>query len=202
MDPKEITFKKKTSGDSENQVFDDEIRETIKEKIVHEMKKEKVTTHFEAKDDIIEPILDNIEEIFQTKYQHLLSFFKLKTDEIQNSVDVAILSSLLKSLTKKSATPFTDEQTREEQLNYRKQIRLCLKWNRYDLAKMYMFRDENKDKIGPIEEFMYYAIQNNRHQFVKLFLENGFVIKNFLTYRRLLKLYNDVILISNFFHFI
>lgn len=43
---------------------------------------------------------------------------------------------------------------------------------------------------------MYQAIKNNRVEFVDLFLENGFSIRNFLTPRVLLKLYNEVI-ISN-----
>jgi hypothetical protein len=39
---------------------------------------------------------------------------------------------------------------------------------------------------------MYNAIINDRVDFVKLFIENGFQVKKFLTYRRLIKLYNDV----------
>ncbi len=43
-----------------------------------------------------------------------------------------------------------------------------------------------------MDEFFFEAIVSNKFQFLKLFLENGFVIKNFLTYRKLLKLYNQV----------
>ena len=46
---------------------------------------------------------------------------------------------------------------------------------------------------------MYQAIIDDKHEFVKLFLENGFVLKNFVTYRRLLKLYNEIPKNSHFF---
>lgn len=39
---------------------------------------------------------------------------------------------------------------------------------------------------------MYQAIIQNRIEFVELFLENGFSMKNFVTYRLMLKLYNDI----------
>ena len=47
-------------------------------------------------------------------------------------------------------------------------------------------------QIGPLNDLMYRAINENRIEFVKLFLEKGFSIKNFLTYRVMLKLYNSV----------
>jgi hypothetical protein len=39
---------------------------------------------------------------------------------------------------------------------------------------------------------MYGAIKNNKVEFVELFLENGFSLRNFLTHRIMLKLYNEV----------
>lgn len=39
---------------------------------------------------------------------------------------------------------------------------------------------------------MIYAIKNNRVEFVKLFLENGFSLKNFVTARSLIKIYNEL----------
>jgi hypothetical protein len=36
------------------------------------------------------------------------------------------------------------------------------------------------------------AIHNDRHEFVKSFLDNGLVLSKFLTYRCLIKLYNEV----------
>ncbi len=48
-----------------------------------------------------------------------------------------------------------------------------------------------KLKIGLLNDLMYKAIISNNTDFVKLFLDQGFSLKNFLTYRLLLKLYND-----------
>ena len=45
-----------------------------------------------------------------------------------------------------------------------------------------------------IGDLMYTAIKLNRVDFAIEFLENGIILNNFLTYRRLLKLYNDVIM--------
>lgn len=39
---------------------------------------------------------------------------------------------------------------------------------------------------------MYSAIIDNRVEFVELFLEHGFSIRNFITHRTLLMLYNDI----------
>ena len=40
---------------------------------------------------------------------------------------------------------------------------------------------------------MYVAITKDRVDFIREFLTHGLVLSKFLTYRRLLKLYNDVI---------
>ena len=39
---------------------------------------------------------------------------------------------------------------------------------------------------------MFTAIVDDKHEFVEIFLENGCNISQFLTYRRLIKLYNQV----------
>jgi hypothetical protein len=39
---------------------------------------------------------------------------------------------------------------------------------------------------------MYKALKMNRVDFVELFLDNGFLLRNFVTSRVLLKLYNEV----------
>lgn len=75
---------------------------------------------------------------------------------------------------------------------YREQLQLCLKWNRYDMAKEYILNFSEREKVGSYDEFMFDAVRNNRVEFVKDFLENGFVLKNWTTYRLILKLYNTV----------
>lgn len=45
---------------------------------------------------------------------------------------------------------------------------------------------------GELEELMHMAITTNRVDFVRLFLEHGVSLREFLTVKRLLQLYNDV----------
>jgi hypothetical protein len=45
---------------------------------------------------------------------------------------------------------------------------------------------------------MYDAIKTNKIDFVELFLDSGFSLRNFLTHRIMLNLYNDVSLFSEF----
>jgi len=49
-----------------------------------------------------------------------------------------------------------------------------------------------------LEKMMHMAIINNRVSFVRLLLENGINLGDFLTAKRLFKLYNDVSLILLF----
>lgn len=83
---------------------------------------------------------------------------------------------------------------------YRKQLELCLTWNRFDIAKEYILSDEQRDKLGSLDNFMFTAIMDNRPEFVKEFIETGFVIKNWLNYRKLLKLYNNMDKSLPFYH--
>lgn len=53
-------------------------------------------------------------------------------------IDVAILRALLK----KEKT--TDKDVSEY---YQSQLRLALKWNRIDIARNFIFTDENRDKV-------------------------------------------------------
>ena len=79
---------------------------------------------------------------------------------------------------------------------YRQQLDLSLKWNRFDVAKEYILTYSNRERLGSLDQFMYEAISKNRHEFVKDFLDNGFILKNLTTYRMILKLYNTV---TNFY---
>ncbi len=69
-------------------------------------------------------------------------------------------------------------------------MEFALEWDEISFAR------ENIDieqllKIDPCDDIMYTAIMEDRYEFVRLLLENGFDLNSFLTRRRLLKLYND-----------
>lgn len=55
-------------------------------------------------------------------------------------IDVAILRALLK---KEKSTNQQDEAN-----YYQSQLRLALKWNRIDIARNFIFTDENRDKVN------------------------------------------------------
>lgn len=312
--------------------FSEEFRKIVKERMIKEMSKINVHTNIDPSDEMIEPILNNIEYIFNKNKLHLLSYFEFKFNFESNDVDVAILTALFRALKTENDnkdlitnyreqldlcikwkfdpkvifaflfrlkkiqnneeitmedlykelkniveidvikdieeimktgsdllkryneqlamckkwnlndvanlvifilknknienlfsinrfSPEFKDLWKKEELNndlvldfetiflrhaekeltkrYREQLTLCLKWNRYDLAKKYILTYSDREKIGSFDNFMFDAIKNNRPDFVKDFLENGFILKNLCTYRMILKLYNTVSL----FHF-
>ena len=72
--------------------------------------------------------MSNFEETL--KYPHLLSVFRLDSNENQHidnaDIDIAILRALLKA--KKS--------------NYKAQLKLALTWDRIDIARNFIFTDD------------------------------------------------------------
>lgn len=133
-----------------------------------------IRTQFPSKDN--NKILEEIEEMFQPEYRHLLSVFDLNADKIAGDIDESILHGLFKA--KKD--------------NFQSMIRLCLVWNRVDMARKYIFTPQNKTSILSLDSLMEDAIVKNRVEFVELFLENGYNIKTYLTYGKLLNLYNKI----------
>ena len=100
-----------------------------------------------------------------------------------DDIDVAILNALLRSSIGANS---------EKMNRFQVQLSLALAWNRADIAREFIFTDEIKDQIGSLDSLMFEAILTDRVEFVSLFLENGFGLKNFVTHRLLFKLYNSV----------
>ncbi len=73
--------------------------------------------------------MKNLEEIL--KYPHLLSVFRLDSNEQANDIDVAILRSLLKA----------------KQKNFKAQMELALTWNRIDIARNFIFTNQEPTVI-------------------------------------------------------
>jgi transient receptor potential cation channel subfamily M protein 3 len=71
-------------------------------------------------------------------------------------------------------------------------------WNRVDLAREQVFREDQDQSIHALNQAMMDALLLNRVEFVKLLLENGVSLKKFLTIARLEKLYNAVSFFSCF----
>ena len=97
------------------------------EKSLLEEINEKVKAEFPNKPH--QKILENIEEIFQYKYRHLLSVFELNVNKQSSDLDEAILNSFTKSIEKANM------------------IQLCMYWGRVDIARK-IFEDQNSEKVG------------------------------------------------------
>jgi transient receptor potential cation channel subfamily M protein 2 len=137
------------------------------------------------KQNVIDDIINNIELTLNPIYSQYLTV--CKTNNGEGEIDVAILQALLKAKSKNVVN----------ENSIQSQLRLALKWNRIDIAKNFILTDENKEKMGSLDNLMFTAIKDDRFEFVDLFLENGFSLKSFLSFRVLLKLYNEVIFKMN-----
>ncbi|XP_078332506.1 transient receptor potential cation channel subfamily M member-like 2 isoform X3 [Crassostrea virginica] len=77
------------------------------------------------------------------------------------------------------------------------QLKLALAWNRIDIAKSEIFTDDRFIQPNMLFEIMQSALILNRVSFVELLMDNGVNLKDFLTLKRLLKLYNHRDLIDS-----
>ncbi|CAH1774148.1 unnamed protein product [Owenia fusiformis] len=111
------------------------------------------------------------------KMRELMTVFQLDSKAQANSdIDYAILHALLKA----------------NQSNEGDQLKLALAWNRIDVAKSDIFHDDKKWEHKDLTDVMFTALLQNRTNFVQLFIENGLNIKEFVSIKTLLKLYNSI----------
>ncbi|XP_012516997.1 PREDICTED: transient receptor potential cation channel subfamily M member 2 [Propithecus coquereli] len=114
--------------------------------------------------------------------RQLLTIFREGKDG-QQDVDVAILQALLKA--SRSQDHFGHE-------NWDHQLKLAVAWNRVDIARSEIFTDEWQWKPSDLHPTMTAALISNKPEFVKLFLENGVRLKEFVTWDTLLYLYKSL----------
>uniref|UniRef100_A0A671KJD8 Transient receptor potential cation channel subfamily M member 4-like n=1 Tax=Sinocyclocheilus anshuiensis TaxID=1608454 RepID=A0A671KJD8_9TELE len=75
---------------------------------------------------------------------------------------------------------------------YVDELKLAVTWNRVDIAKSELFNGNIDWKYEDIEDSMTDALMNNKPQFVRLFIDNGLNILDYLSYGRLEDLYNSI----------
>ncbi|XP_058379213.1 transient receptor potential cation channel subfamily M member 2 isoform X1 [Diceros bicornis minor] len=114
--------------------------------------------------------------------RQLLTIFREGKDG-QQDVDVAILQALLKA--SRSHDHFGHE-------NWDHQLKLAVAWNRVDIARSEIFTDEWQWKPSELHTIMTAALISNKPEFVKLFLENGLQLKEFVTWDTLSSLYRNL----------
>ncbi|XP_077115835.1 transient receptor potential cation channel subfamily M member 4 isoform X1 [Ranitomeya variabilis] len=97
--------------------------------------------------------------------------------------ETVILKALVKACKKQSsdATEYLDE------------LKLAVAWNREDIAKTELFHGEIKWRACDLEDTMTDALVNDKPSFVKLFVDNGMNIVDYLTYGQLEELYSSVL---------
>ncbi|XP_044531649.1 transient receptor potential cation channel subfamily M member 2 [Gracilinanus agilis] len=114
--------------------------------------------------------------------RQLLTIYREGKDG-QQDVDVAILQALLK------ASRNHDHVGHE---NWDHQLKLAVAWNRVDIARSEIFTDERQWKPSDLHPMMAAALITNKPEFVKLFLENGVRLKEFVTWDTLIYLYENL----------
>ncbi|XP_068097225.1 transient receptor potential cation channel subfamily M member 4 isoform X2 [Hyperolius riggenbachi] len=97
--------------------------------------------------------------------------------------ETVILKALVKACKKHSsdATEYIDE------------LKLAVAWNREDIAKTELFHGEIQWRACDLEDTMTDALVNDKPSFVKLFVDNGMNIMDYLTYGQLEELYSSVL---------
>ncbi|KAJ1066174.1 hypothetical protein K5549_018365, partial [Capra hircus] len=76
--------------------------------------------------------------------------------------------------------------------DYLDELKLAVAWDRVDIAKSEIFNGDVEWKSSDLEEVMMDALVSNKPEFVRLFVDNGADVADFLTYGRLQQLYRSV----------
>ncbi|XP_052709281.1 transient receptor potential cation channel subfamily M member-like 2 isoform X1 [Crassostrea angulata] len=124
------------------------------------------------KQKLVESCLKQLREALQ--HRELLTVFDLNDNETEE-IDRAILYALLKATRSNTNT----------------QLSLALAWNMPDIAKNEIFTASNKTNYQKLDlhDAMMSAFIQDRLEFVKLFLENGIDLSQFLDIHNLWKLF-------------
>ncbi|XP_044540607.1 transient receptor potential cation channel subfamily M member 5-like, partial [Gracilinanus agilis] len=121
--------------------------------------------------------------------QHLLTVHDFEQDGSEE-LDTIILKALVKACKSHS----------QEAQEYLDELKLAVAWNRVDIAKSEIFSGDVEWKSGDLEEVMMDALVNDKPEFVRLFVDNGASVPDFLTLGRLQELYRAVPPKSLLFH--
>ncbi|XP_072177786.1 transient receptor potential cation channel subfamily M member-like 2 [Diadema setosum] len=106
--------------------------------------------------------------------ENLLTVFEMQKGE-HTDLDLAILTALLKL---QAVTPIN-------------QLSLALSWNRVDVAESRIFTDDVSLPPSALHPFITEALVSDQVDFLRLFIERGAIIKDYLTVARLRRLYNS-----------
>ncbi|XP_067272643.1 transient receptor potential cation channel subfamily M member 4a [Pseudorasbora parva] len=140
--------------------------------------RERIKKHFPSETDP-EKLVDQGLSIYHNR--DLITVFR-GDKEGPDDFDTIILKALVRAAKRDSndASEYTEE------------LKLAVAWNRVDIAKSELFNGEVQWRYEDLEESMTDALVNDKPHFVRLFVENGLNILDYLTYHRLEGLYSSL----------
>nr|XP_031546978.1 LOW QUALITY PROTEIN: transient receptor potential cation channel subfamily M member 5 [Vicugna pacos] len=140
--------------------------------------KEKFPSEHFSWEDVVRwtELLQNI-----TSHPHLLTVHDFE-QEGSEELDTVILKALVKACKSHS----------QEAQDYLDELKLAMAWDHVDIAKNEIFNGDVEWKSRDLEEVLMDALVSNKPEFVRLFVDNGADVADFLTYGRLEQLYRSV----------
>ncbi|XP_069803260.1 transient receptor potential cation channel subfamily M member 4-like isoform X2 [Dendropsophus ebraccatus] len=138
---------------------------------------EKLKQHFPGENLTI--MIEKIEKIVENR--DLFTVYSNSDDT--EDFETVILKALVKACKKQSS----------DATEYMHELKLAVAWNREDIAKTELFHGEIHWEASDLEDTMTDSLVNNKPSFVKLFVDNGMNIMDYLTYGRLEELYSSVL---------
>ncbi|XP_020938275.1 transient receptor potential cation channel subfamily M member 5 isoform X1 [Sus scrofa] len=140
--------------------------------------REKFPSEHFSREDILHwtALLQNI-----ASHPHLLTVHDFE-QEGSEELDTVILKALVKACKSHS----------QEAQDYLDELKLAVAWDRVDIAKSEIFNGDVEWKSHDLEEVLMDALVNNKPEFVRLLVDNGADVADFLTYGRLQQLYRSV----------
>ncbi|XP_057173204.1 transient receptor potential cation channel subfamily M member 5 [Ursus arctos] len=115
-----------------------------------------------------------------TSHPHLLTVHDFE-QEGSEELDTVILKALVKACKSHS----------QEAQDYLDELKLAVAWDRVDIARSEIFNGDVEWKSCDLEEVMMDALVSDKPEFVRLFVDNGADVGDFLTYGRLQRLYRS-----------
>ncbi|XP_069923331.1 transient receptor potential cation channel subfamily M member 5 [Oryctolagus cuniculus] len=114
-------------------------------------------------------------------HAHLLTVHDFEQDG-SAEVDTVLLKALLKACKSHS----------QDAQDYLDELKLAVAWNRVDIARSEIFNGDVEWKSCHLEEVLMDALVGDKPEFVRLFVDSGADVADFLTYGRLQQLYRSV----------
>ncbi|CAF4619850.1 unnamed protein product [Rotaria sp. Silwood1] len=104
---------------------------------------------------------------------------------VELDMDLAILQALLNATSGNDSSKTTIEQKRE-------QLYLALEWNRIDIVKNFIMKDDRDWKLVDLNDLFEMALVRNQISFVQLFLDHDFSLVDFFeNHDKLVTLYKN-----------